>query len=77
MNKKNWLNGYCDRCGEESDKFKGSIFNTQMCCMKCIEKEQKHPDYNKAREIELEEVKKGNYNFEGIGLPIDLVERRG
>lgn len=37
--------------------------------MKCNEIEKKHPDYEKAKKVELEEVLKGNYNYEGVGLP--------
>ena len=70
--KKGWKNGDCDRCKKKRAEFKGSMFNTDMLCMECLEIEQKHPDYEKAKQIEHEEVVKGNYNFEGIGLPIDL-----
>lgn len=52
-----------------------SIFNTQTCCLECIEEEKMHKDYERARRTELEEVKNGNYNFEGIGLPKDLEEK--
>jgi hypothetical protein len=37
-----------------------------------LEKEKAHPDYEKAYDKEFEEVKAGNYNYEGIGLPEDL-----
>jgi hypothetical protein len=49
-----------------------SFFNTQMVCKECETKEKNHPDYQKARETEEAEVRKGNYNFPGIGLPKDL-----
>jgi len=62
----------CDRCGTKTFVSKGSMFNKDMLCMGCIEKEKKHPDYDRARQVEHEEVKKGNYNFEGVGKPIDL-----
>jgi len=41
--------------------------------MNCKKREAKHPDYKKACDAELAEVKKGNRNFEGIGLPSDIV----
>lgn len=66
------INMKCQRCGKETDAFTMSMFNTDECCMECIEKEQKHPDYQKARDVEHAEVVKGNYNFPGIGLPNDL-----
>lgn len=52
-----------------------SIFNTDMCCLECIEIERAHPDFQKARDVELDELLKGNYNFPGIGLPEDLEKR--
>ncbi|CAK7037388.1 hypothetical protein [Tissierella sp.] len=62
----------CDRCGKD---LKGgrimSMFNEDYICLDCREKETKDKDYQKAREAELEEVTKGNYNFKGIGRNID------
>ena len=46
-----------------------SMFNQDWCCEICIGSRKRHPDYNKAREIEREEVIKGNTNYEGVGLP--------
>ena len=65
-------NQTCQRCGEKTQILKGSFFNTDMCCKECLDKEQKHPLYQAAKDKELEEVKKGNYTFQGIGLPEDL-----
>lgn len=59
----------CDRCGITRGGFRMSMFNQDWCCEICIEVERTHPDYNKAREIEREEVIKGNTNYEGVGLP--------
>ncbi len=48
----------CDRChGDFNGCRTMSIFNTQVICMICKEKEQQRADY-----------RKGNYNFQGIGL---------
>ena len=44
-----------------------SMFNEDCICMKCTEAETKDKDYEKAREAEMTEVRKGNYNFKGIG----------
>lgn len=49
-----------------------SMFNTEMICMSCKDKEKRHPDYPAAQAAEREAVQKGNYNFEGIGKPADL-----
>ena len=66
-------NGKCDRCGEsEVGYLTGSVFNTEMICMACEDKERDHPKYNLARETERMEVRMGNYNFKGIGKPSDL-----
>lgn len=58
----------CDRCGKD---LKGgrimSMFNEDCICMECKEKETKDKNYKLARNKELEEVRKGNYNFKGIG----------
>jgi hypothetical protein len=51
------------------------MFNTQMCCEQCIEKERKHPKYREAVQTELKELKSGNNNFSGIGLPNELLHR--
>ena len=44
------------------------MFNTQVICMACKEKEQQRADYRKAVEADHAEIRKGNYNFQGIGL---------
>ena len=49
-----------------------SFFNTDMICKECEIKERNHPDYQRAREVEEAEVRKGNNNFTGIGLLSDL-----
>ncbi|NLB82288.1 MAG: gamma-glutamylcyclotransferase [Clostridiaceae bacterium] len=59
---------YCERCGNSLDGGRQmSIFNHDCICMSCIEKEKQHPDYKLAKETEISEVMKGNYNFGGIG----------
>lgn len=57
----------CERCFKDADVFSCSWFNTQMICPSCQEEERNHPRYEEAKAKELEEVKKGNYNYEGIG----------
>lgn len=59
----------CDRCGGSlADGRIMSMYNEQCICLKCKEKETKRPDYKEAQNAEIEQVKKGNYNFKGIGL---------
>lgn len=62
----------CERCGKETTTSMMSMFNTQQCCMACIEKERKHPKYAEARRVDATQVRLGNFNFKGIGLPYDL-----
>lgn len=52
-----------------------SRFNHDMLCEDCIDKERAHPDYPRARDVEMQAVLNGDYNFAGIGLPIDLRRR--
>lgn len=60
----------CDRCYNECKfYYKRSVFNTDILCNDCIEEEMKHPDYQYAKDKENEEMKKGNYNFRGVGWP--------
>ena len=44
-----------------------SMYNEDCICIDCKDKETKDKDYRKAADTELKEVKKGNYNFKGIG----------
>tara|TARA_R110002074_G_scaffold11570_1_gene43282 strand:- start:734 stop:928 length:195 start_codon:yes stop_codon:yes gene_type:complete len=62
----------CQRCDSNDKITTGSMFNTQMICIKCKEKEKNHELYEMAKKVELDQVRGGNYNFEGIGLPNDL-----
>lgn len=60
----------CARCGT-SLKNKAhimSMFNEDILCMQCKEEEKKNVRYKEAVEADIEEIKKGNYNFKGIGL---------
>ena len=62
----------CQRCRKETNMHTMSYFNTQEICVECDEAERKHPEFEKARKAEHDQVGKGNYNFAGIGLPADL-----
>lgn len=62
----------CDRCANETLVTTMSIFNTEMICMDCEEKERNHPKYQYAKESELAAIRSGNYNFPGVGLPDDI-----
>ena len=60
--------GDCRRCGIKSNAHTMSWFNTDLICMDCSDKEKEHPKYQEAKSMENAEVKKGNFNFQGIGL---------
>ncbi len=62
----------CDRCGGDATISTMSRFNTDTICMECERKEKAHPLYAEAARVELEAVKRGDYNFHGIGKPEDL-----
>ncbi len=62
----------CDRCGATNTSLKMSYFNTDMLCPLCIKKEENHPEYAHAKEIEMQHVLAGDYNFAGVGKPADL-----
>jgi len=57
----------CDRCHKEAHITTMSFFNTQTICMECEEAERQNPRYKEAREKEEAAVKRGDYNFPGIG----------
>ena len=58
----------CDRCGKPLGKVRiTSMYNTDTICMACKEAETKRPDYKKACDADNAEIRKKNYNFEGIG----------
>ena len=60
----------CDRCGQALNGVRMmSMYNEDCLCMECIEKERKRSDYKAAVEADHAEIRKGNYNFKGIGCP--------
>ena len=59
---------HCDRCGGSLECGRTmSMFNEDCICMKCKKEETARADYKQAVEADHEEIKKGNYNFKGIG----------
>ena len=63
---KEW-HGRCHRCGAKSTTYIMSMFDTSLVCFHCQEAEQRHPDYERARTAELEALRRGDRNFQGIG----------
>ena len=62
----------CIRCKKETNTTIMSRFNTDILCKECENKERKHPLYKEAVRVEREHCLRGDYNFEGIGKPVDL-----
>jgi len=60
------------RCQATTDHTIMSMFNTQIICMACKDKERRHPRYTEAVSAECEAVQCGNTNFLGIGKPENL-----
>ena len=59
----------CDRCGRPLNGCRiMSMYNHEVLCMDCKDKETQREDYRKAVEVDHEQIRRGNYNFEGIGL---------
>ena len=58
----------CDRCGKILTAKTMSMFNEDCLCLECKEKEKNLPNYKKALNKDIEEIKKGYFNFKGIGL---------
>jgi hypothetical protein len=61
-----FANQTCDRCGKKANSMSMSYLNTEECCQECLEKEKSEPDYQEAKDRELEELKKGNRNYVGL-----------
>lgn len=67
----NWSEN-CGRCAKKSNIHTMSVFNTDLICMECDAKERKHPKYGEACLAESDAVRRGEYDFPGIGKPSDL-----
>jgi hypothetical protein len=48
------------------------MFNQDLICIPCKKKEEAHPQYKEAADVELKACLSGNMNFEGVGKPDNL-----
>ena len=64
--------GTCHRCGKKTNCHIMSKFNMDLICMQCKKKEREHPAFAEADRLEVESVRRGEYNFPGVGKPRDL-----
>ena len=62
----------CVRCDAQNAVTTMSRFNTDIICTDCETTERAHPRYQEAADAELAAVKRGNYNYPGIGKPENL-----
>ena len=61
----------CDRCHKPTNGLTiMSMFNEDVICMSCKEAETKKKEYKAAQEAEIAQVRRGNYNYSGIGYPV-------
>jgi len=59
----------CERCHQPTNGVTiMSMYNEDIICMSCKNAEKKRSDYQQAQDADIAEIKKGNYNYEGIGL---------
>ncbi len=56
----------CDRCHKEKWKIIKSIMNEDKICLGCLQEELKHPRFNEAKDREILEAWKGNYDYPGL-----------
>lgn len=62
-----FIQKHCDHCGANLENGRiMSRFNTDCICLECSKKEKDKPGYDEAVDVEIKEVKKGNYNYPGI-----------
>lgn len=45
--------GHCNRCWKKSDSYIMSMYNEDLICMECKQKETKLPDYKQAEAADL------------------------
>jgi len=58
----------CDRCGGSLKSGRiMSMYNEDCICMECSKAEKQRSNYKDAVEADHAEIRKGNYNFKGIG----------
>ena len=66
----------CDRCGASLKCGRiMSMFNTDCICMDCHKKERNLPEFKHAVDAEIDEIRRGNYNFKGIGYPTEVIQK--
>ena len=58
----------CDRCHQPTNGITTmSMFNQEVICIPCKDKEKNEPGYAAAVEADHAAIRQGNYNFPGVG----------
>ena len=57
----------CDRCHVRLTARIMSMYNDDVLCPECQEKEAQRSDYQDAVQADRDAIKRGDYNFPGIG----------
>jgi len=63
---------FCDRCHRPTRSTLMSMFNFDLLCSPCTDRERAHPKYAEAVAAEAQSGRDNVANFPGIGLPEDL-----
>lgn len=58
----------CDRCKTKLTSRTMSWLNEDVICMDCSDKERSHDKFKQAKEAEIDQVRRGNYNYGGLLL---------
>lgn len=62
----------CERCGRPARITTMSFFDTSTICLSCESREERHPRHRAAVEADEQAIKRGDFNYPGIGLPSDM-----
>ena len=57
----------CDRCHAKLTARIMSMYNDDVLCPECQEKEAQRSDYLEALQADCDAIKRGDFNFPGIG----------
>jgi hypothetical protein len=58
----------CARRATETKVYTMSMFNTEEICMDCKAAEEMRPDYKDAVQTDEQAIRRGDFNFPGMGL---------
>jgi len=57
----------CECCGGSLEGGRiMSRFNENCICIDCSDKEKQDPEYHRAVDADIAEIRKGNYNYKGL-----------